>query len=270
MFYKMSTHHATIIALSISWVMLTNSMQDELSSTKFVINIANKNHQRNGVNTEHHPLHLHVPHLVHPHPPTPSLSAPPPPHSIAINNSNHQQSNFLHGIGHYTPDHAMPLPITSQTTSWSTFFTSCLKHKKTLAIATLTTMYSLMLGSLWYQNYLITNKSIWGTWQVEPFTIEQLYDAIMAYYAQEEPRYGFLTPIVRFLQDNNQELVRINRYLTWNSWLQKCYLSYLLPNQQKNIEQARITHQRLTFYRETLLAWLRNTPQLAAAAPNGA
>jgi hypothetical protein len=274
MFYKMSMRHAIIIVLSISWVAFTNSMQDQPSPTKFVINIANKNHQGNAPSTEHHPFHLHVPNFLHPHHaplpiPTPPSSGSPSTHGIAINNSNHQQANFWHGIGHHAPEHCKPLPVTPQTTSWSTFFTACLNHKKILALATLTTLYSFMWGSLWYQNYLITNKSIWGTWQVDPFTVEQLYNAMVVYYAQEAPRYGFLTPIVRFLQDNNQELARIDRYLTWNSWLQKFYLSYLLPNQEKSIEQARFTHQRLTFYREALLAWLRDAPQLSAA-PHGA
>jgi hypothetical protein len=192
------------------------------------------------------------------------LSAP-----ITIANNNNQSAHLHNTVATVTqpPLKSDPTPIIMKSTLHQ-LCSSCWQHKGALICFTIAALYTTLISTLVYKSYTIPQRCTWarwGTWTYDEllqtpqaYIAEQLYTAIEQYYQTEPVSYGFLTPVIRFLRDVDNELSYIDGFEKIHHWLEKYYLSFLFPQQKATRLKLAEMKMRLLLFKDSLLAWMYN------------
>lgn len=149
-----------------------------------------------------------------------------------------------------------------------TYFSESVKNKKKLLITSSALgIYSYLWYRLLKTRWILFNSNSLCNWHSE-ISFEELIHIPQKQLALEllttiQHRYqtaknltDFLSPLMEFLQEINQELDQLTFCISYYRNLQKVYLSLLFPYQCSLIETAESAHQRLSYLKNLFLAWV--------------
>ncbi len=175
-----------------------------------------------------------------------------------------------------TPEMQTPL-TTSNTTppSWqmpsigelivSIKNTACTINPYTITAGALIALYATYLVKAYNTAFQVMKKNTWATWKEHiPVEVmveiphlevaEELFNAIKAKYLPLNSA-DLMTPIVKFNNAVDKELVQLNYFIRLHEWLNYTKLGYIFPKQEIEITHAHTKIKRLVFLKDVLLAW---------------
>lgn len=128
------------------------------------------------------------------------------------------------------------------------------------------TGYAAIFGALVRTNIRMQDESLWARWRIEN-SYEQLMQipqkqlahdlvfAIQRRYTSEKQFTDFIQPLTQFMHDIQQEKRLLKNYLAAGKWITRLRLHYILPINEKRINQAKKLLQRVLFIEHVFLSW---------------
>lgn len=134
----------------------------------------------------------------------------------------------------------------------------------TLAAGCIGASYLYTLSSLIYASYYtVEQEHGWASWKaempveilikIEPTVAQELLSAIQQRYAQAPRTACFLSPLVHFVNDTDNELALLNRFIQLHTTINRCRLSWLFPTQQQAINKAIEKVKRLEYLKQLMV-----------------
>lgn len=128
------------------------------------------------------------------------------------------------------------------------------EHWIKITLGSLATLYGATMLGLSYATHRIESANSWACWHEEiPLThlrslptetvTHELFNAIIADYAEPST----VLAITRFINDTNAEIVTVQRYLTFCSWLEYAHVIGIFPVQSATKRYAYDKLERLIF-----------------------
>jgi len=174
------------------------------------------------------------------------------------------QSVFVQSI-HYINDSIPYVSSFFQHTLWQS--QSFIKtYKKELLAATGISTYLAIFYFLIKGETYLKKESLWSCWpnnidfqefiQISHKTIEeQLLQDIQVRYIKPESPTDFITPLILFMNDIEQEKKHLTFYLRLHNLLSKTYLSWIFPVDKKRFLTIKEKLERLTMVKNMFLIW---------------
>jgi hypothetical protein len=142
----------------------------------------------------------------------------------------------------------------------------CSQNKKKIMKYGAVSIY-LMISIVLIQGALFIRKqTTWASWKKQLSMEEllalsqdqlgrELVHAIQQRHMNVQNPTDHITPLVRFVQEVDQEMKTLNRYLILATAIRRCRLIWIFPTNNQKIEFAQELKQRLMFVRHTFISW---------------
>ena len=110
------------------------------------------------------------------------------------------------------------------------------------------------------------NENSWGSWKKE-MNFDQILSmpqnelgyelmfAIHKKYLNFNKPTDSITPLVRFSQDLDNEIKKLNHFISLAKWIKRLYLQRIFPFGDDDIYKAKETINRLTYLRNIFISW---------------
>lgn len=131
-----------------------------------------------------------------------------------------------------------------------------------IAAGFLTIGYCAMAAKLWYLIRRIDNQNAWANWhnaiplatleENPAITAQKLFYEMKTRFLKDN---NFLIPLVKFMQETEEEIDSLRTFLDYCNWLYEKGLAILLPSQTQNIALAHEKLERLEYLRNLTLRY---------------
>lgn len=185
-------------------------------------------------------------------------------HITFVNDNDHTIVQYNHNSQtNLIPAQAKPVaasaPCDATRSNWA-------RHPWAVGLGAIACGYAALFAYLTHMEWSLASSDSWAAWKEEvPLDAlrqlpaqqlaGELFAAIQDQY-KNVPDAHFLTPLIYFMQDADQELAVLQRFDTVKQWCSYLRLTAILPAQKNAIAQAHEKMERLAFFKELILAWL--------------
>lgn len=212
-----------------------------------------------------------------------TMSSPNQPDNPYSNNNNHVITQNIITLQptppparpapqapvHTTPTPYQPLSMIAPQIAQSSLLGSCMAIATQPAVVagSVLACYGLLLAQLYYRAYALSDSSLWSAWKQEvPISAihhkeqqyaQELFAAVQERYAHKPDFASFLSPLCYFMQDVDNELHTLARFLQLHSCIDYLKLTPLFPAQEDMLSKAAIKIERLAYLKDLLLNWVK-------------
>lgn len=145
--------------------------------------------------------------------------------------------------------------------------TYCSNHKYSLAALTIASSYTYLMYKIHVIKAHISNAQNWSSWKQDILLenllsipqeqlTQELITAIQNHYINPQNPTDFLTPIINFTKDVNQELELLTQYHSFISWNMQFSLQRIVPFSDSLLAQLTERKQRITYLKTLFNGWL--------------
>lgn len=163
---------------------------------------------------------------------------------------------------------SLPTTISGQSGLLSRAISYVWSNKFTFAVGITFAGYTALLSALLYLEHLIVQAKGWAYWRHE-LSLETLYSLdqqLLAKELFEEIKHcylpssytalNFLDPMVCFINDCDQEMKTLERFIKLHDWISHIHLSYCLPAQEETIVKTLNAVARLKYVKKLLVLYI--------------
>lgn len=179
-------------------------------------------------------------------------------HTIAQHNSSNMKVDSC----------AIPSSSHNQAGLLARTFNSIWSHKLGVLCSIAVLGYAGLLSALLYLEYTINQNHGWAYWRKELSleTLQSLDQQLLAkdlfedikdkYLPSTYTALNFLDPIVCFINDCDQEMKMLERFISLRNWVACTKLAYVMPAQEQVIAKTIEATVRLKYVKKLLILYL--------------
>lgn len=158
----------------------------------------------------------------------------------------------------------------SHSHSWiGAFIPPIVYHSTTaqLFIGGLGLSYAALLTKLLHTSYFfLTKKNTWSCWKEhvsietmqkdEKQTAQELFAAMQNQYLNAPTNAHFLSPLVHFMNDIDQEFNQLTAFISLHKTIDKLNVTFMFPTQKESLHQAQEKIQQLEYLKILIINWV--------------